>query len=173
MLNKAIVKALLDWCKLLGIEDVWHQESNIEIVVRDLWGEILTVAEGHNYVTDSGHNLIRDALRGQVTSGINITYIALGSSNASAGDTTLTQLVSEQYRQQISSQSAGTVGVANIVSYISPTVANSFTTNEIGWFAGAASGTANSGILVARYTGFSRSKVATESWQVTRTDTFN
>lgn len=136
--------------------------------------------EWHNQICDTGRNLIADILGARTTTGLNISYVALGSDNGTITPvaTTNTQLGAEQFRKAYTSSARSATGANQTIGYIAPNEACSsggtgtnFTINEIGWFAGAATSTANSGILVARIL-YTRAKAQTESLQITRTDQF-
>lgn len=145
-------------------------EAEITVTARDVAGRVLHVARFHNLITTVGRNLMRDLLSGAVVDG-EIKYVGLGSSTT-APAITQTQLVAEQFRKQITAQSATATGQVTTTAYIAPQEANLFRIEEIGWFATtAATGVANSGVMVARVL-YSRQKNNLESLQIDRTDTF-
>lgn len=154
------------------LADLWHHIGNVKVTVRNLIGEVVEESEGHNGIVDTGKNFVRDALRGVLTSNVSqIKYVALGSSST-AFNAAQTTLVSEQFRKAVTQQTAPSTGKVTTIGYISPSEANSFTINELGWFAGsAASATPNSGVMLARFL-YTRTKVNTESLQISRDDTF-
>lgn len=121
-----------------------------------------------NLITDAGKALLAQALRDGAALP-EITYVAVGSSSTApaAGDT---QLGTETFRKAVTSQAQG-AGTNQTVTtaYIAPAEAVG-QIEEVGWFAGSASGTANSGTLVARVL-YSKLKDALESIQIERTDT--
>jgi hypothetical protein len=123
-----------------------------------------------NLITDAGLNMFRDLLSGAITDG-EIKYVALGSGTTAPANGQ-TQLVTEQFRKLVTAQSNGiTAGVLDTELYVADTEANSFKTEEIGWFAGSgATSTANTGIMIARVL-YSRQKSNLESWTIKRTDT--
>ncbi len=66
---------------------------------------------------------------------------------------TLTQLNAEVGRKAITSFTPGTAGILDTIQYLSPTDAAGVTIAEVAFFAGAAATiTANSGIMVCRFT---------------------
>lgn len=83
-----------------------------------------------------------------------------------------TALDSEQFRKALTTNSAPATGAGKTTTYIAPGEANTWTTEEIGWFAGStATATAGSGVMLARVL-YHRAKAATESIQIDRTDQF-
>lgn len=144
-----------------------------ELIISDLAENVIErTCLKPNLIMDVGLNMLRDLINGTISDG-EIKYIALGSSTT-APITTQTTLVAEQFRKAVTSQTvmAG-VGSLETLGYIAESEGNSFKTEEIGWFAGvAASGTANTGIMVARIL-YSRQKTALEIWSIIRVDTFN
>lgn len=126
-----------------------------------------TVDEFDNAIMDAGKNLLRDALQGV---NADIAYVALGS-DSTAVAATQTTLVAEQFRKQITSQTDGATGVLTTVAYIAPPEANTFTIEEIGWFAGDdATSSTDTGVMVARVL-YNKVKTNVESIQIDRTDT--
>lgn len=122
-----------------------------------------------NAIMSVGKDYLAGMLAGLNTTGI--TYVALGNSSA-AVTTAQTQLGSETFRKQITKQTQ-TVGTNNLdtTTYIASFEANA-QIQEIGWFAGpTATGTANTGIMIARVL-YSHLKAATESIQIDRVDQF-
>lgn len=99
-------------------------------------------------ITNAGLNLLRDALNGNNTA--KITYVALGTSNTTptAGDT---QLGNEVFRKAVTSYTNGASnGEVLINMYLAPNDAVGDNIQEVGFFGGStATGTANSGILLA------------------------
>lgn len=140
-----------------------------EIEIRDLGGKLIELVRLRpNLLMDSALNMQRDLLSGTITDG-KIKYVGLGT-GTTAPDNGQTQLVSEQYRKQVTSQTAGGVGVLTTTVYVPPDEANSFLCQEIGWFAGAAaSAGVNTGTMIARVL-HSRQKTALESWTIRRVD---
>jgi len=124
----------------------------------------------HNDIVNTGLNMVRDALAGDVTD-LRIKYMAWGSSNQ-AVDPGDTKLVAEEGRKAVTLQADGGTGEQITTVYLAPGEANSPKIEELGWFAGAdASEVADSGIMVAR-TLYSHQKTSLESIQVVRTDKF-
>ncbi len=143
-----------------------------EIIIRDREGRLIgRTGLVPNLLTDDGLNMMRDVLKGAVTDG-KVKYAVLGNS-ATAPAYGNYQLGAEQFRKAVTSQTNGaSAGQLITDCYVGPTEANSFKTEEIGWFAGAAAtGTVNTGILVARVL-YSRQKSAEESWTIRRIDSF-
>lgn len=142
-----------------------------EIVIKDKHGNIIErTGLRPNLIEDVGLNMFRDILSGAITDG-EIKYIALGA-GADAPANGHTQLISEQFRKQITSQTnlAG-AGVLETIGFIADTEANGIQVAEIGWFAGAgATGEANTGIMIARVL-YNREKTNLESWTIRRVDT--
>jgi hypothetical protein len=122
-----------------------------------------------NIITDDGKDLMAEALR-DASAQPEITWVALGNDATTpvAGDSLLG---GEVFRKQMTSQAAGGTGVSLSLVYIAPGEANE-QLEEIGWFAGPATGSADSGILIARVL-FSRLKDNLESLQIERTDTIS
>ena len=143
----------------------------VTVRVYDQNGNTIDVWQKKNLITDAGKNLVRDALKGTTTD-LKIKYVALGSNNtAPAGSQTT--LLSEQFRKAITLQSAGSTGIVTTTGFIAAAEATTFTTQEIGWFAGpSATASANTGIMIARVL-YSRTKSALESLEIDRTDTFS
>lgn len=146
----------------------WHRSGLIRMIHRDLQGAIIKQAEFHNQITDGAHNLVRDALYGQVTD-LAIKYMAVGTGNSSPAHGQ-TQLDAEIYRQQPTSFTPGSTGVLTTTTVIGPSSAIA-TWGEVGWFAGAlATSSANTGVMVARVL-YAHSHTNQESVQGDRQDT--
>lgn len=129
------------------------------------------LAQFPNIITNDGLDIMAAALRDPT--GVNdpeIAYVALGDDNT-APAVTDSALVSEQFRKQVTSQVAGATGVSITTLYVAPFEGN-FQIEEIGWFAGDASGVADSGTLIARVL-WSHLKDNLESLQIDRTDTIS
>lgn len=145
-----------------------------ELVKRGLLDKVSDIVsryEKSNLIVSAGKNMLRDVLRGTVTDG-DIKYMGWGTSNAAvaAGQTALT---SEVGRKLVTAQTPGATGVLTTTTYIAPADAAGLTINELGWFAGAAAtGSANSGIMIARIL-YSKIKTNLESIQVDRIDTIS
>ncbi len=122
-----------------------------------------------NLITDDGKDLMAEAMR-DASALPEITWVALGDDNATpaAGDSLLGN---ETFRKQMTTQVAGATGVSVSTVYVAP-AENNVQIEEIGWFAGPATGSADSGILVARIL-YSRLKDNLESLQIERTDTIS
>lgn len=140
----------------------------VTVTVRDRRGEIVEREEFWNLITNAGKNHVRDSIAGTVTS--KIGYVAVGSAST-APSTSDTALGTEQFRKQVTSRSVGGTGALTTTVYIAPNEAN-VQIEEIGWFAGAATGTPGSGTLISRVL-YSHLKNALESIQIDRTDTFS
>ncbi len=146
----------------------WHENVTITIRYQDGTEEVLHLK---NMVMNCAKNMMRDGLKGTVTD-FKIKYVALGSSTTAVANTQ-TQLGSEQFRKAVTQQSAGGTGVLTTTSYIASYEGNSFTIEEIGWFAGStATASANSGVMVARVL-YHRAKTNLESITITRDDTLS
>lgn len=123
-----------------------------------------------NQIKSCALNMLRDSLKGTVTDS-QIKYLAWGSSST-ANNAAQTTLVAEFGRVQVTTQTAGATGIVVTVTYVPPDTGNTPKIEELGWFAGAAAtGTANTGILVGRVL-YSHQKTIYEAIQITRTDTF-
>lgn len=147
----------------------WLGEWELEIREGGQVKEIVPLT--HNLITDAGLNMFRDILKGDVTDG-KIKYVGLGN-DATAPANSQADLVAEQFRKIVTSQNVDPVTAGKLYTevYIADTEANAFKCEEMAWFAGAAaSGTADSGIMIARVL-YSRQKSSTESWTFRRTDT--
>jgi hypothetical protein len=105
---------------------VWRHELRAGRVFRtELWDV------GHNLVTNSGLNLIRDRMRG--TALVNgLTHLAVGTSNtaAAAGQTAL---VAEVFRD-VFTQTSVSASTLVIRYYLGPNDANGNTLREAGLF---------------------------------------
>lgn len=146
----------------------WLGQWEIEIRENGKIKELVPI--DHNLITDAGLNMFRDALKGDVTD-CEIKYVALGS-DATAPANNQTTLVAEEFRKIVTSQNVDPVTAGKLYTelYVADTEANTFKTEEIGWFAGAAaSDTVDTGIMIARIL-YSRQKAATESWTIRRND---
>ncbi len=116
--------------------------------------------------TNAGHDLLRDGTEG--ANNPKVLYIALGSSST-APNITDTRLGAETFRKAVTSYSNGAAHGEIIFSgYIAPGDAVGANVQEVGWFGGsAATGTANTGVLLARGLYAHNPKLATESFQAT------
>lgn len=113
-------------------------------------------------MTNAGINLLRDGMRGLQTN-TQILYVAVGTSNTAPAATD-TQLGAEVFRKALTSSTNGAAAGEGIFTlYLSPQDVVGTAIAEVGWFAGSsASGTANSGVLIARGL-YSHTKTANES----------
>ena len=136
-------------------------------VYRD--GQLVDRTEMRNLITDTGLNLLRDALHGDVDDA-QIKYVAWGDS-ATGPAASDSALGNEEGRRQITRRSIfGGTGVLQTTAIISSIEGND-QIEELGFFAGtAATAVAGSGVLVARVL-YSHLKTDLESIQVDRTDT--
>ena len=116
-------------------------------------------------ITNAGINLFRDALRGLETD-IKIKYVAVGTDSTAPADTD-TALGAEVFRKAMTTNAdGGSDGEGTFTLYLAPADAAGESIAEVGWFAGSsASGTADTGVLVARAL-YSHSKTSSESINV-------
>jgi hypothetical protein len=145
----------------------WTENINIEI--KDVFGNLIDTTNFHNQVTNVGLNFIADSFRIS-TQDNEIKYLAWGSGNTAASSTD-TVLETESGRKLITSQTSSNIGVCFSICYIAPTegIGN---IEELGWFSGVnASATTDSGTLISRVL-YSHTKTALESITITRKDTF-
>jgi hypothetical protein len=113
-------------------------------------------------ITNLGLNLVRDALKFGTSP--KILYFAVGTSST-APSVSDTQLGAEVFRKPITSMvNGGLAGEVLINGYLSPAESIGTVIAEWGLFAGAATGAANSGTLVARGL-YSHTHTNTESIQ--------
>ena len=113
-------------------------------------------------ITNDGLNLARDAFNG-VAVNTKILYVAIGTGTQGA-PATAHQLAAEVFRKPVAAYANGAaVGEGIITGYVGPTDSVGTAITEVGWFAGAATGTANSGTMVA-YATVSHTHTATESY---------
>lgn len=141
----------------------------VRIAIRDERTGRVKLFVGHNLITDVGKDYLAGMLAGLHSVGI--VYMALGSSSTAPASADI-RLGAEFFRKAITTQ-AQTAGTKNLLSrtYVASYEANT-AISEIGWYAGpAASGTTDSGVLIARVL-YSHTKLVTESLQVDRTDQF-
>ena len=100
-------------------------------------------------ITNAGLNLIRDAMINSSISSL-VTYAAIGTGTSTPAVTD-TSLANEVFRKQITGRAKGAnVGECIITMYLSQADAINTNVQEFGFFGGAATGTANSGTLIAR-----------------------
>ena len=146
---------------------------NIKVVSLDLDGNVTSVTETHNVVTNAALDLFAEALRGTDVSALEIDFLAVGTgaaTGANAPAATDTALVNEVFRKQTTFQAGGTNRMTTI-TVLSPSEANVSIT-ELGWYGGNATSSSGSGTLLARVA-YTRSKTSAESLQVNRQDTFS
>jgi len=141
--------------------------GKVRIVVYDETGAAGEPTVLPNLVVDDGLNLFRDGLRG-ARNDLQIRYIALGA-DSTAPAASDSALGDERFRKFLAQQSSGGTGETKSTFYIAPQEANDFTIEELGFYAGDASDTADSGTLVARVL-YSRAKTASEALQIERSD---
>lgn len=118
-------------------------------------------------ITQAGLDLLRDNLAGiaGAQSPI-ITYVAVGT-GVQGTPSTATQLAAESFRKQITSAPNGAShGETLFNGYLAPGDASGVAISEVGYFAGNASATANTGVLVF-YVTYSHTHAANESVQLT------
>ncbi len=140
----------------------WGWHSNVLITVRE--GRLITAQyRFHNLITTVGLSLARDAILG--TDSLEITEVAIGDGNTAptVGDTVLDN---ERLRIQIIDKSIIDADTAITTAYVAPFEANTWTTEEIGWFGGPADNEMLSRVL------FSHDKTDLESIQIDRQDSF-
>lgn len=101
-----------------------------------------------NLIVLAGRNLVRDLLKGDVTTGL--TYFAVGT-GTTAADTSDTTLETEVFRNTITQQTAG-AGTLQVKYVLGSTEANGNTITEAGVFGDAATGVADTGTLFSRTT---------------------
>jgi hypothetical protein len=150
-----------------NVRENWKWETNVDITVRDLKGDVLDRQHYHNIITTVGLGMIIDLLDGSISDG-EIKYVGLGSDDTTpvVGDTTLG---TETFRKAVTTQTQPTAISLLTTVYIAPSE-NVAQIEEIGWFAGTDAGAgADSGIMISRIL-YSRNKTALESIQIERTD---
>lgn len=98
-------------------------------------------------LTDAGLNLLRDGNSGSQIP--KITYVAIGTDTTppSDGDT---KLGNEKFRKAVTSYTNGATGEVTDIMFLGPNDANGITIEEVGFFGGAATDQANTGILFGR-----------------------
>ena len=140
----------------------WIWRSNIRILVRES-GVITARYYFHNLITTAGLSLMRDAILG--VDSVEITEVAIGDDNTAptVGDTAL---ANERLRIEIIDKSIVDADTAITTAYVAPFEANTWTTEEIGWFGGSANNEMHSRVL------FSHAKTDLESIQIDRQDSF-
>lgn len=103
----------------------------------------------HNLVVDVFYEAVLDQVVGQVAPSLNTTYVAAGTSSV-ATTPDMTQLGAEGYRAVWTDRQKDGATAAVLYFFFGETIAN-FYHHEFAAFAGDASGTANSGLMVARW----------------------
>ena len=151
-------------------DKVFTWQENVEIVIRDIHGNVIDTTGFHNQITDSALNWMAKALMCTSTHEPDLKYMAWGS-NGSTTSTAHTTLVTETGRKVVTSQTSSGVGKCFTVCYISPSEGVG-SIGELGWFAGSsATAVVNTGCMISRST-YTRVKTSLESLTVTRTDSF-
>ncbi len=147
---------------LIRTRENWGWRSNVLITVRE--GRVITAQyRFHNLITTVGLSLARDSILG--TDSLEITEVAIGDDNTTpvVGDTALGN---ERLRIEIIDKSIVDADTAITTAYVAPFEANTWTTEEIGWFGGPADDEMLSRVL------FSHAKTDLESIQIDRQDSF-
>lgn len=99
-------------------------------------------------ITNAGHNLLRDGLKG--TNNSLIKYVSLGTSST-APTVNDTKLGAETFRKAVTSYTNGSTGEVLITMYLSPGEIVGTNIAEVGFFGGnTASSAFNTGVLLAR-----------------------
>ncbi len=148
--------------RLIRADENWGWRSNVLITVRK--NGLITARYGiRNLITTVGFSLARDAILG--TDSLEITEVAIGDNNTAptVGDTAL---ANERLRIEIIDKSVVDADTAITTAYVAPFEANTWTTEEIGWFGGPADDEMISRVL------FSHAKTDLESIQIDRQDSF-
>jgi hypothetical protein len=150
----------------IQIKEKTHWQGEVRITAfRD--GQVVSITELKNLITDAGLNLLISGLVGEVDA--KIKYIALGNDDIAPSNSD-TKLGNEFFRKAITKQEDGGTGEIITTTYIAPGEANTYTIKEIGWFAGEnATTTKDSGVLIARVL-YTRAKNEKESLVIERTD---
>lgn len=153
---------------MLRILEGWHWTGVVEVLVRDAeTGRVKRRDVVRNLIVDGALDAVADHLRGVTTTDLQIGYVAVGS-NATAPANGDTQLVTETFRKQVTKQTDDGTGRTRTELFISKAEAVG-QIEEVGFFAGAATAVANSGLLVARIL-YSHDKTASETLTLIRTD---
>lgn len=146
--------------------DGWLGEYQVTITQKNGKTETQSIK---NRITNAGLNLIRDALNGDVND-LEIKYIALGSSAKAINDNDTT-LDNEQFRKNFIQKTKTGVGRLQSTALIQDNEAV-FHIRELGIFAGDATDSVNSGVMISRIL-YDRNKTELESIQFVRTDTIS
>ena len=144
--------------------------NQIKITVRNLDGSVKEVKILKNQIKNGWLNAFRDAMLG-VDIDFEVKYLSWGSSNV-VNDRAQTQLGAEFGRKQVTSRSATGTGEILTTVYISPQEAVEETIEELAWWAGDATDTPNSGLMIGRIL-YHRDKTNLESIEIERTDTIS
>lgn len=148
------------------MEERWGWRGTVDITVMRA-GQVVKRDTLRNLITDAAKDALVGRLRGSIVDDMQITYVALGTDDTTpaGGDTTLG---AEVFRKQVTAQAAAGTGKARTTLFVAPDD-YSGAVAEIGWFAGDATGVADSGLLVARVL-WSHTLTSLESVQIERVD---
>jgi hypothetical protein len=141
---------------------------NVKIEKRDLLTGQIRKEEHHNLAVDSGLNLIRDFMNGDVVTGLNRFAVGTGVTAESPSDI---QLGLEVFRDQFTLVTKISKGL-EIKYFLSSTSANGNTIGEAGLFGNGATDTANSGTMYGRVIFPAEPKTNAEAWTFTWTLTW-
>jgi hypothetical protein len=122
-------------------------KANVDIIVTGKDGRIEDY-HYHNLAVSAGKNMLRDVLSGDETAG-RASYLAWGT-DTTAANAADTALGTETGRKAVTKHTDGATGVVVITTIILATEAVGVSIGEFGLFGGAATGTADSGTLIAR-----------------------
>ena len=140
-----------------------------EIIVTHHDGKI-EIEKLNNRITNAGLNMLRDALKGDVTD-LELKYIALGTGETTINDAD-TQLGAEGFRSTFVKKESPGIGILKSTALVLDNE-SVFHIKELAIFAGAtATATTNTGIMVSRIL-YDRDKTNLESIQFVRTDTID
>ena len=153
----------------LHIAEGWSWRGDIDVIVRDAaTGRVKRHDRFPNLIVNGALNAVAAHLRGDTSTDLQITYIAVGD-DATAPAAADATLGNETFRKAATKQANDGTGKTRTELFIAAAEAVG-TIEELGWFAGAASGTTDSGLLVARVL-YSHTKTASETITIVRTDT--
>lgn len=110
-------------------------------------GKLVKVIDFDNQLTNLYKNDVLTQLNSGTTNGLQIKYLAIGTGTNTASPTD-TQLQTEVFRVQPTSRAITADYVQTI--WVIPVQMGNFTYKEIGVFAGNATATLNSGMLISR-----------------------
>ena len=152
----------------INIDDVIGHLGQYNIkVIQD--GEVVEEVDFTNLITNAYLDELAKIPQG-IAPDFELKYIAIGT-GSTAPSVTDTQLETEIFRKQVTSQSKTGTGKVTTIFVIIDSEAVA-TWGEIGIFVGStATGTVNSGVLASRVL-YSRSKTSLEEIQITRKDIF-